>query len=55
MAKKKEERQKIEEKLLKNDWNPFERVDPIILERLNKKYEAGRKVYLLETQEKALL
>ena len=33
--------------LEKNGWNPFERVDPKILEMLHRKHEQARRYFLL--------
>jgi len=38
----------------KNMWNPFERVDPKVLEQLHKKHETTARRYLLEDTEDAL-
>jgi len=37
----------------RNAWNPFERVDPRILEMLQRKHEKARKYYLLTQKEDA--
>jgi hypothetical protein len=34
-------------------WNPFERVDPKILEMLHRKHEKARKYFLLTSEEDA--
>jgi hypothetical protein len=34
-------------------WNPFERVDPKILEMLHRKHEKARKYYLLTDTEES--
>ena len=45
--------------LERNEWNPFERVDPKILEMLHRKHERdaekARKYYLLTKTEDALI
>lgn len=37
----------------RNAWNPFERVDPRILEMLHRKHEKARRYYLLTEPGKA--
>lgn len=37
----------------RNTWNPFERVDPRILEMLQRKHEKARRHYLLTQKEDA--
>ena len=37
----------------KNMWNPFERVDPKVLERLHKKHETTARRYVLDDIEEA--
>lgn len=41
------------ESLEQNRWNPFERADPALLERLHKKHENARKYLLLSQTEDA--
>jgi hypothetical protein len=43
----------IGERIRQNTWNPFERVDPKILEMLHRKHEKARKYYLLTKTEDA--
>ena len=43
----------IEQLLERNEWNPFERVDPKILERLHKRYEQNARKFLLADIEDA--
>ena len=43
----------IGERIQQNTWNPFERVDPKILEMLHRKHEKARKYYLLTKTEDA--
>jgi hypothetical protein len=43
----------IEQLLERNEWNPFERVDPKILERLHKRHEQNARKFLLVNFEDA--
>lgn len=43
----------IERLLERNAWNPFEKVDPKILERLHKKHERNTRKFLLTNFEDA--
>lgn len=49
----KRKEQIVSELLEKNMWNPFERVDPKILERLHKKHEQNARKFLLANFEDA--
>lgn len=44
----------IRERIEQNRWNPFERVDPEILQRIHKQHEANAKKHLLDKTEDAL-
>ena len=44
----------IRERLERNTWNPFERVDPVILEAIHKRNEQNKITHILETAEDAL-
>jgi hypothetical protein len=46
-------RLEIEYLLERNEWNPFERVDPKILERLHKRHEQNARKFLLADIEDA--
>lgn len=48
------EKNDIRERLERNTWNPFERVDPVILEAIHKRYEQNKITHILETAEDAL-
>ena len=43
----------IRERIEQNRWNPFERVDPKILEMLHRKHEKAKKQVLLTQTEDA--
>lgn len=43
----------IEQLLARNAWNPFERVDPRILERVHKQHEQNARKFLLANFEEA--
>lgn len=43
----------IERLLERNAWNPFERVDPKILERMHKRHEQNARKFLLVNFEEA--
>jgi hypothetical protein len=43
----------IEQLLARNEWNPFERVDPKILAHLHKKHEQTARKFLLVNFEEA--
>ena len=43
----------IRERIEQNRWNPFERVDPKILEMLHRKHEKAKKQILLTQTEDA--
>lgn len=43
----------IRERIEQNRWNPFERVDPKILEMLHRKHEKAKKQVLLTETEDA--
>lgn len=45
--------QNVSRLLEQNAWNPFERVDPKILERLHKKHEQNARKFLLANFEDA--
>jgi hypothetical protein len=44
----------VGELLERNQWNPFERVDPKILEDIHRRNEKNKITHILETTEDAL-
>ena len=34
-----------------NDWNPFERVDPLVIEDIHKRHDQNKIVHILEDTE----
>lgn len=44
----------VRERIERNKWNPFERVDPEILQRIHKQYEANAKKHFLDQVEPAI-
>lgn len=46
-SRSKRKDQNVSSLIEKNMWNPFERVDPKVLERLHKKHEQNARKYLL--------
>ena len=51
-SRSKRKEQNVSSLIEKNMWNPFERVDPKVLERLRKKHETtARKVLLINFDE----
>jgi hypothetical protein len=46
-SRSKRRTQNVSSLIEKNMWNPFERVDPKVLERLHKKHEQNARKYLL--------
>ena len=62
MAKKNATRQKRQQRvssittlLEQNAWNPFERVNPIVLERINNDHRRRSRLYLLTNMEDAVI
>lgn len=55
-AKRKQNKNKpvYEELMASNRWNPFERVDPAILEAIHKRNQQNKITHILETTEDAL-
>jgi hypothetical protein len=43
----------VRERVEQNKWNPFERVDPKILERIHKQHEANARRHTLDQAEAA--
>ena len=54
-SRSKQRTQNVSKLLEQNAWNPFERVDPKILERLHKKHEQTARKFLLDDTEEAPL
>ena len=52
-SRSKQRTQNVSKLLEQNAWNPFERVDPKILERLHKKHEQTARKFLLDDTEEA--
>lgn len=52
-SRSKRKDQNVSELLEQNMWNPFNRVDPKILERLHKQYETTARRYILDDIEEA--
>ena len=62
MAKKNATRQKRQQRipcaatlLEQNAWNPFERVNPRVLERINNDHKRRARLYLLTNMEDAVI
>lgn len=62
MVKKNATRQKRQQKipstatlLEQNAWNPFERVNPIVLERINNDHKRRSRLYLLTNMQDAVI
>jgi hypothetical protein len=62
MAKKNATRQKRQQRvssittlLEQNAWNPFERVNPTVLERINNDHRRRSRLYLLTNMEDAVI
>jgi len=53
-SRSKRKTQNVSSLIEKNMWNPFERVDPKVLEHLHKKHETTARRYVLEEIEDAL-
>ena len=53
-SRSKRKDQNVSSLIEKNMWNPFERVDPKVLERLHKKHETTARRYVLDDTEEAL-
>jgi len=51
----KRKQQNVSELIERNMWNPFERVDPKVLEQLHKKHETTARKFMLDNIEDALL
>jgi hypothetical protein len=47
--------QNVSKLLEQNMWNPFERVDPKVLEQIHKKHETTARKFMLDNTEDALL
>jgi len=54
-SRSKRKTQTVSSLIEKNMWNPFERVDPKVLERLHKKHETAARKFMLDNVEDALL
>jgi len=54
-SRSKRKGQNVSELLEQNMWNPFNRVDPKILERLHKQHETTARKFMLDNTEDALL
>ena len=52
-SRSKRKEQNVSSLIEKNMWNPFERVDPKVLERLRKKHETTARRYVLDDIEEA--
>ena len=52
-SRSKQRTQNVSKLLEQNAWNPFERVDPKILERLHKKHQQTARKFLLDNTEEA--
>jgi hypothetical protein len=53
-SRSKRKQQNVSELIEQNMWNPFERVDPKVLEQLHKKHETTARRYVLDDTEEAL-
>ena len=54
-SRSKRKDQNVSSLIEKNMWNPFERVDPKVLEQLHKKHETTARRFILDDTEEALL
>jgi hypothetical protein len=52
-SRSKRKTQTVSNLIEKNMWNPFDRVDPKVLEQLHKKYETTARRFVLEDTEDA--
>ena len=52
-SRSKRKQQNVSELIERNMWNPFERVDPKVLEQLHKKHETTARRYVLDDIEEA--
>lgn len=53
-SRSKRKTQTVSSLIERNMWNPFERVDPKVLEQLHKKHETTARRYVLDDTEEAL-
>lgn len=54
-SRSKRKTQTVSSLIEKNMWNPFERANPKVLERLHKKHETAARKFMLDNVEDALL
>jgi hypothetical protein len=52
-SRSKQKTQTVSSLIERNMWNPFERVDPKVLEQLHKKHEATARKFMLDDIEDA--
>jgi len=52
-SRSKRKTQTVSSPIEKNMWNPFERVDPKVLEQLHKKHETTARKFMLDSTEDA--